>query len=70
MHIAVVSKNAGAAPESPSAWRSIGISDEHFGALRGLEESLGVADTRFDANHMKRILAAHFLEFGRSGRIY
>lgn len=35
-----------------------------------LEESLWVAETRYDRAYMESILAADFYEFGRSGRIY
>lgn len=38
--------------------------------LRPLEESLWIAETRFDREYMNRILAPEFFEFGRSGRIY
>ncbi len=38
--------------------------------LRQLEESLWREETRFDPAFMDRLLAADFLEFGRSGRVY
>jgi hypothetical protein len=38
--------------------------------LRDLEESLWRDETRFDRNHMERILALEFFEFGCSGRAY
>jgi hypothetical protein len=38
--------------------------------LRGLEESLWRAETRFDRAFMETVLAPDFVEFGRSGRIY
>ena len=38
--------------------------------LLPLEESLWIAETRFDQEYMNRILAPDFFEFGRSGRIY
>lgn len=38
--------------------------------LRRLEESLWSEATRFDPDHMEALLAAGFLEFGRSGRRY
>jgi hypothetical protein len=41
-----------------------------FEELRKLEESLWVAETRFDMAYMERILAPDFFEFGRSGRTY
>lgn len=38
--------------------------------LRELEESLWRPETRFDLEHMDRVLAPDFIEFGRSGRVY
>lgn len=38
--------------------------------LRRLEESLWREGTRFDAAYLDRVLAADFVEFGRSGRRY
>lgn len=38
--------------------------------LTALEHSLWRTSTRFDAEYMDRALAADFLEFGRSGRVY
>ena len=38
--------------------------------LRGLEESLWRAETRFDRKYMDAVLAPDFAEFGRSGRRY
>jgi hypothetical protein len=38
--------------------------------LRKLEESLWIAETRFDKDYMNRVLAPDFFEFGRSGRRY
>ena len=38
--------------------------------LLELEESLWQTATRFDRDYMDRVLAADFLEFGRSGRVY
>lgn len=38
--------------------------------LKSLEESLWRPETRLDHSYMERILAADFLEFGRSGRTY
>lgn len=35
-----------------------------------LEESLWIADTRFDMKYMEQILHAEFIEFGCSGRRY
>jgi DNA-binding MarR family transcriptional regulator len=40
------------------------------GLLRTLEESMWRAETRFDPDHMERLLSPEFFEFGRSGRIY
>lgn len=44
--------------------------DEVFTELRHLEESLWREETRFDRDYMDSILAAEFVEFGRSGRIW
>ena len=38
--------------------------------LEKLEESLWIADTRFDYEYMDNLMADDFFEFGRSGRIY
>lgn len=38
--------------------------------LRRLEESLWRPETRWDREHMERVLAPEFVEFGRSGRIW
>jgi hypothetical protein len=38
--------------------------------LRHLEESLWRHETRFDREHLERVLAPGFVEFGRSGRIW
>ena len=38
--------------------------------LARLEESLWRAETRFDRDHMEHVLAADFVEFGRSGRVH
>ena len=38
--------------------------------LRGLEESLWIAETRYDLELMERLFAPDFIEFGRSGRVY
>lgn len=46
------------------------ISDRDVETLRKLEESLWVAETRFDRQYMERVLAPGFFEFGRSGRVY
>jgi hypothetical protein len=43
--------------------------DEHD-QLRCLEESLWCAETRFDRDHMNKVLAPDFIEFRRSGRVY
>jgi hypothetical protein len=39
-------------------------------ALEQLETQLWQAETRFDMNFMKQVLAEDFFEFGMSGRIY
>lgn len=46
------------------------ISQEDFSTLQALEESLWVAETRFDNDHMERTLSPDFFEVGCSGRIY
>jgi hypothetical protein len=38
--------------------------------LQLLEESLWIADTRFDYAYLDSVLAPEFIEFGRSGRVY
>ena len=38
--------------------------------LTAMEESLWRVVTRFDTDYMERILAADFIEFGRSGKTY
>jgi len=46
------------------------LSADENDQLRRLEESLWRAETRFDRDHMNKVLAPDFLEFGRSGRVY
>jgi hypothetical protein len=46
------------------------ISSEDRDRLRKLEESLWMAETRFDKEYMNRVLAPDFFEFGRSGHRY
>ena len=38
--------------------------------LRKLEESLWIAQTRFDQAYLDQILSPEFIEFGRSGKVY
>jgi hypothetical protein len=38
--------------------------------IRRLEESLWREETRFDRAHMEKVLAADFIEYGRSGGVY
>lgn len=38
--------------------------------LRKLEQSLWIAETRFDPDYMEQVLAPDYIEFGRSGRTY
>jgi hypothetical protein len=38
--------------------------------LPALEASLWVAETRFNRDHMERVLHPDFAEFGRSGRVH
>ena len=47
-----------------------GVPEEICNQLIKLEESLWVAETRYDDDHMDRIFDARFREFGRSGKIY
>lgn len=46
------------------------ISSQDVDKLRELEESLWVAQTRFDRAYMEQILSPEFIEFGRSGKVY
>lgn len=46
------------------------IRNEDIDKIKKLEESLWVAETRFDQEYMNRILSPDFFEFGRSGRMY
>lgn len=46
------------------------ISPQDVDELRKLEESLWVAQTRFDKASMEQILSPAFVEFGRSGKVY
>ena len=46
------------------------LNQEDKNQLRKLEESLWMAQTRFDKDYMDRVLALDFFEFGRSGRRY
>ena len=38
--------------------------------LQKLQESLWRAESRFDREHLRQVLAPDFLEFGRSSRVY
>ena len=46
------------------------VSPEDVDELRKLEESLWIAQTRFDKAYMEQILSPEFVEFGRSGKVY
>lgn len=46
------------------------VYSDDYETLKRLEESLWIADTRFDSEYMDKILSSDFFEFGRSGRIY
>ncbi|MEJ2487716.1 MAG: DUF4440 domain-containing protein [Anaerolineales bacterium] len=46
------------------------LTDKDLEELRLLEESLWVAETRFNRAYMERVLAPDFFEFSRSGRTY
>lgn len=46
------------------------LNQTEINTLRQLEESLWVAETRYDRAYMERVLSPEFVEFGCSGRIY
>ncbi len=46
------------------------LANEDFEKLRELEESLWRAETRFDRDHMDKVMTDDFIEFGRSGKVY
>jgi len=47
------------------------MGDEHLhDQLRRQEESLWIEESRFDRDHMDSLLAAEFVEIGRSGRLW
>src|SRR3954470_10666605 len=46
------------------------INEQDCDALRKLEESLWIAETRYNGAYMEGIFAPDFFEFGCSGRIY
>jgi len=46
------------------------LSNVDLANLKKLEESLWLAETRFDRNYMNNIFAPDFFEIGRSGRIH
>lgn len=46
------------------------MSKQDHDALERLEEELWREETRFDGRRMGEVIAADFLEFGRSGRTY
>ena len=46
------------------------LSQEDRDALERLEEELWREETRYDDRRMREVIAADFLEFGRSGRVY
>jgi hypothetical protein len=46
------------------------ISKEDIDALQKLEESLWIAETRYNDEYMEAVFAPDFFEFGCSGRIY
>lgn len=46
------------------------LTAEELATLRRLEEELWREETRFDRARMEELLAADFMEFGRSGRVY
>ena len=46
------------------------LSADELRDLTGLEESLWRTEQRFDLDHIRRIHAADFVEFGHSGKIW
>lgn len=46
------------------------VSPQLFEKLKQLEESLWIAETRFNRAYMESVLAPDFFEFGRSGCTY
>ena len=48
----------------------VNLSKEDVKKLQQLEEALWHEDTRYDVGFMEQVLAADFVEFGRSGRTY
>jgi hypothetical protein len=48
----------------------IPLSKDDFETIRRLEESLWIAQSRFDNALMDKLFARDFFEFGRSGRTY
>lgn len=46
------------------------LSQVDVSELMALEKSLWRAETRFDPAYLELVLAADFVEFGRSGRVY
>ena len=48
----------------------MGLTNQEIEELRQLEESLWVAETRFNREYIESVLAPDFFEFGRSGRTY
>ena len=44
--------------------------DDDFEQLRVLEESLWIAETRFNRTYTESVFAEDFFEYGRSGRFY
>lgn len=46
------------------------LTAEELAMLQRLEEELWREETRFDRARMEELLAADFMEFGRSGRVY
>lgn len=46
------------------------INKADFDKLKQLEESLWIAETRFDKKYMDSVLSPDFFEFGRGGKRY
>ena len=57
-------------PEPGSATSNLALTDQDFATLTKLEESLWIAETRYDDEYMNEILADDFMEIGKSGQVY
>ncbi len=57
-------------PEQVSAAKNIPLTDQELTKLTQLEESLWIAETRYDDEYMNEIFADDFMEIGKSGQVY